>query len=65
MPWPPQHAITLTPYQVYALAMYAATGHAVKVGQPMFVVKPDCDPLDPDVSLRMENADALSPHRPS
>lgn len=52
--------ITLTPAQVYALAMYGSNpGNALRVGQPMFLVKPDFDPLDPDVSLKMEKADAL------
>lgn len=53
-PYRPQAVITLTPAQVVALANYGRTGNAFRVGQPMFLVKPDFEPLDPDVSLKME-----------
>lgn len=46
-------SITLTPAQVVALAQWGAT-HPIRVGQPMFLMKPDFEPLDPDVSLKME-----------
>lgn len=53
MEQPNRFAITLTPAQVIALAQYGAT-NPIRVGHPMFIVKPDYDPLDPDVSLKME-----------
>lgn len=60
-PSPP--TITLTPAQVLYCTQVSDpdswnvpnTGvRILRVGQPMFLVKPDFEPLDPDVSLKME-----------